>query len=267
MPQALEFISGQATAPSSTLTALTMSGTDTLTIRNADITKRNYLLGLWARNNAAGIARVYSPRMHDVNQGIRVRIPATSGTMTSEFFPVPYPQIVFPTDTLTAQISGSAVAGQIEQLGMLFYYDDVPGVASTLVAPADAMKGPQQIMSQEVTLTAGSAGGYSGGAAVNSNFDNWQAGKRYALIGGMVDADCLAITVKGIDVGNLRVAFPGASALRFYTAKFFWHLSNDYGIPLIPVFQANNRGAITVEVVTNQAGGTFNVTLFFYLLT
>jgi len=259
----VEFISGQATAPGATITALTMNDSDSATIRQADPTKRNYILSAFAQLSAPGMFRIRSPRMHDANQGIRLRVP--SANLYAQY-PLGMPQIVYPTDRLTLEITGSAVGGHIEQAGLLVFYEDLGGVAAQLMAPADVAKAPFQIMAQEVAITAGALGGYSGAAAVNSSFDNWQANRYYALLGGEVDTDVLAVTIRGVDTGNVRMAFPGNSVNKAETRNWFWHLSNAYGIPLIPKFAANNRASITVEVVADQTAPMPVVTLFFVLL-
>ena len=116
MGLAMELISGRATAPSSTLTALTMAAGNSLTVRNCALTADVRMVDMWALNNAAGIFRVRSPKLHDNVQGIRYRIVAAD--------PVPLVpsgawQKLTPQDTLIAEISGSAVGGQIEQGQML----------------------------------------------------------------------------------------------------------------------------------------------------
>lgn len=58
MGKALELISGRATAPGATFTALTMAAGNSNQIRNAPFSSKIQLLSMWSFNNAAGIARI-----------------------------------------------------------------------------------------------------------------------------------------------------------------------------------------------------------------
>lgn len=255
MGLALEMISGAATAPGATITALTMAAGDSLSIRNAAIGTDIRLLNLWAFNNAAGVFRVRSPRLHDNVQGIRLRAVATDPTPL--LAPGQY-QTLIPQDTLIAEISGSATAGQIEQGQLLIWYRDLPGVAARLANWTDVLQAAVNELTVEVALTAGVTGGYSGASAFNKTFDLLQANTDYALIGGTVDAACAAITVKGPDTGNLHVGIPGPTVGRWLGARWFkWH-AQELGIPCIPVINSANKAGTTVEVVQNQGGAAVN---------
>src|SRR5216684_1872148 len=126
MGNALEVITGSATAPGTTLTALSMYTGNTLNIRNYNPPSKAYLLANWAFNNGAGVFRTRSPRLHDNVQGIRQRVDATD--------PRPiYPrwgfeQNLYAQDSLIAELSGSATGGKIEIASMLLYYTDLPGI-------------------------------------------------------------------------------------------------------------------------------------------
>ena len=107
MGKALELLTGFVTAPSTTLTALTMGSGNSLTIRNAP-SGMTRLLSAWTDSQGIGQLQIKSPRMHDNVQGI------TIGTQISEAQPLtPWgmPQQVYPQDTLSALLSGSATAG------------------------------------------------------------------------------------------------------------------------------------------------------------
>lgn len=251
----LEMISGRATAPGATLTALTMASGDSLTIRNTAIGVDIRLLSLWAFNNVAGVFRVRSPRMHDNVQGLRVRVAASDPSTLND--PGVY-QSLFPQDTLIAEISGSAVGGNIEQGQLLVWYRDLPGIQARLAQWADVMAAAVNELTVEVAITAGVAGGYSGSAALNSTFDLLKANTDYALIGGDVDAATAAITLKGPDTGNLRVGVPGTLTLRHLSARWFKWLSVQTGLPTIPIISSANKQGTTIETVQNQAGAAVN---------
>jgi len=251
----LEVISGKATAPGTTLTALTMASGDSLSIRNTPIGTDIRLVSLWAFNNAAGIFRVRSPRMHDNVQGFRARVAATD---PAQLFDAGTYQTLYPQDTLIAEISGSAVGGQIEQGQLLIWYRDLPGIAARLAMWPDVMAAAVNELTVEVALTAGVVGGYSGAAALNSSFDLLKANTDYAVIGADVDAACAAVTMKGADTGNLHVGVPGTLTLRHLSARFFKWLSINLGLPTIPIINSANKAGTTIEVVQNQGGAAVN---------
>ena len=180
MPKGLEVVCGQATAPGATLTALTMNAGNSSTVRMAPLNANVALLSWWGRNNAAGIGRIRSPRLHDNVQGLRFRIPATDPSYIQPMGPW---QRLIPQDTLTLEVSGSAVGGQTEQMGMLIYYTDLPGVAARLIGLDELYKRAQNLWTTEIAITPGVSGGYSGQVAINSTFDNFKANTDYALIG------------------------------------------------------------------------------------
>src|SRR5260370_26179239 len=99
-------------------------------------------------------------------------------------------------------------------------------------------------MGQEIALTPGVAGGYSGQKAVNNTFDNWKANTDYALVGGEVDVTVGTIRIQGVDVGNLGLGFPGMTQVDKISSEWFRQLARYTGLPLIPVFNAANKQAI-----------------------
>lgn len=193
--------------------------------------------------------------MHDNVQGLRLRVAATDPA------PLVDPgvfQPLIPQDTLIAEISGSAVAGQIEQGQLLIWYRDLPGIQARLALWQDVVAAAVNELTVEVPITAGVAGGYSGASALNKTFDLLKANTDYALIGGDVDAAAASITMKGPDTGNLRVGVPGSLTLRHLSARFFKWLSISTGLPCIPIINSANKAGTTVEVVQNQAGAAVN---------
>lgn len=257
----LEMISGRATAPGTTLTALTMASGDSLSIRNTPIGADIRLINAWAFNNAAGVLRIRSPRVHDNVQGIRMRVAATD---PSNLLPKGAWQQLIPQDTLIGEISGSAVAGQIEQAQLLLWYRDLPGIAARLASWPDVMAAAVNELTNEVALTAGAAGGYSGAVALNATFDLLKANTDYAVLGATVDAACAAVTMKGPDTGNLHVGVPGVLTGRWLGVDWFKSLSERLGLPTIPIINSANKAGTTIEVVQNQGGAAVNVN--WYLL-
>lgn len=262
MPRGLDTVSGFATAPGAVFTPWTLATGDSLAVRAAVPGSNIWLVGAWAFNQVAGVMRVRSPRLHDNVQGIRMRIPAS---IVNQKIPNlrngNAAQKLFTQDTLIVEHTGSAVAGQIETGSLLIWYDDVPGIAGRFISSAQLQKFGVNIMGQEVSITTGVAGGYSGSVAINSTNDNFKANTDYALVGGFVDTRIGSIGIKGIDTGNLRVSFPGEPTLQDFTVDWFPRLEQATGIPMIPVFNSQNKTGITVDGLGNQAAITTVVTL------
>ncbi len=263
MGRILDTVTGFVTAPGATFTAWTMATGDSLAVRAAIPTSSIWLVGAWAWNQLAGVLRIRSPRLHDNVQGIRMRTPANIvANKIPERLTQGAAQRLFTQDTLIAEQTGSAVAGQIETGSLLIWYDDVPGVAGRFIDQATLKKNGVNIMGQEVSITTGAAGGYSGSVAINSTNDNFKANTDYALVGGVCDTRVATIRIKGIDTGNVGVSFPGEPTFSDETDNWFASLSASTGIPMIPVLNSQNKGAILVDAVAQQAAVTTVVSLW-----
>lgn len=260
MGNAVEVLTGNVTAPGATLTAWTLASGNSLVVRNTDLTKKILLLNAWAFNQAAGILRVRSPKLHDNVQGIRMRVPTTDVPYDLPFY---LGQKLYPQDTLTVEQSGSGVAGQIEVGSLLVWYEDLPGAQGRFIS-TDALvqRGVNEVTVETIHAT-GIVGGYSGQVALNSSFDLLKANTDYALLGFMVDARAGTYRIQGADVGNVGIGGPASLALKHLTVDWFVRLATRYGMPLIPVFNSANKGGILLDIATNQAGGTVNANSVF----
>lgn len=258
MGKALELLTGIVTAPSTTLTALTMSSGNSNTIRNAKEGSDIKLLTAWVDKQTAGVFRIRSPRLHDNVQGIRF------SDVASQLTPLidpRFPQKLVSQDTLTLELSGSATGGDIESAGLLVYYDDLPGVDGRFIDEAALKSRGVHIVTVENTLALGTAGGYSGEEALNAEFDLLRANTDYAMVGYTVTAECAAVRWRGSDFGNLGVGGPGSIGEAWLTQQWFTFLSGATGLPLIPVFNSANRASILVDGVTDENGTDTTVNL------
>ncbi len=247
---ALELIAGQATAPGGTLTALAMNTGNTNTIRNTPVDTKIILLAIWALTQAKGQFQVRSPRLHDNIKGITLNSVANDADI---LYPVGQKQNLISQDTLNLLISGSAVAGEIEQAALLLYYPELPGIAGRFITPDELLQKTKNIMTVQNNITPGITGDYSGSQAINTTDDNFKANTDYALIGYQCDVALTAIRWIGADLGNIGVGGPGNQADKMITRDWFVNLSKHYNLPLIPVFNSANKSAILVDVMTNQA--------------
>ncbi len=256
-----EVLDGFVTAPGATLTGLTMSTGETLTVRKAVNPK---LLNWWVDAQAAGTIRIFSPLMHDAAQGLRFE------TVVSEVDPLmPYGlyQPLQSQDVLTVQLSGSAVAADIEQAGLLFHYDSLPGSEGRFIDEATLRERAVQPFTVENTLALGTAGGWSGEEAINAEFDLSKAETDYALVGYEVDGECASLGWRGPDTGNLRVGAPGNDTDKHFSSRYFLQMSREYGLAMIPVFNSANKAATLISGATDENGTDVTVNSIFMQLT
>lgn len=263
MGQALELLTGFVTAPGAILTALTMAIGDTLSIRSFNDPSSARLLTNWTDSQGIGAFQIRSPKLHDNVQGITIQ---TVIGNPLPLMPEGVTQKVYSQDTLTALLSGSAVAGDIETACMLMHYDDLPGISARLIDAMELAERCEEIMISTNTIATGTAGGYSGSQAINATVDNWKANRDYALIGYQVSVQCAAIRWAGSDTGNLGVGGPGDISQKDITGDWFRYLSMNTGRPLIPVFNAANKQSILISAAQDENGADPIVTSIFGLL-
>lgn len=260
MGLAMEVISGRVVAPSTTYTAWTLSSGNSLTIRNANLSSKVRLLQAWTDQQTAGRLRIRSPKLHDNVQNMLFYSTASD---VKPLMPWGSQVMLFPQDTLTVEQTGSATCGDIESGALLVYYDDLPGQAARLMAPAQIAQKMVNLVTVENTLALGTAGGYSGEEAINAETDYLKANTEYALLGGYTGVECLLIGYRGVDTGNLRVAIPGDDTTHHLYSDWFVRLSEEYGLPCIPVFNSANRAGILLDGVQDENGADAIVTSIF----
>lgn len=255
----LDTITSQGTAIGATLAATTIAAGDSFTIRNCDLNSKVWMLSHWTHNLVAGMSRIRSPKLHDNVDAIRAR--ALIATL-DPILPLGTRQVFVPQDTMIVELAGSGVAGNIESVCQLMYYENLPNQGMNAIDHPTLWAKQKQIIGQRVQITLGTTTGYNGAVAINANNDQFHANTNYALLGITSDITTAAICVRGIDTANLRVSVPGAPLLWQLCARWFVKLSDEYKLPLIPVFNSANKAGILVDAVNNQAGGTANVTLW-----
>jgi hypothetical protein len=253
----MEVISGRI-ANVATLTNLTTSTGDSLTIRSFNDQKRAWLLNTWALVTAAGITEIHSARMHDNQHGYRARVAASQ---PQPLMPFQGPQRIYPVDTLVVQLAGDATAGRIQPQSLMLYYESVDGLNANLISPKQLADRMLNTISTEVTVTLAVTGDYSAAVALSSGTSLLKANTYYALLGFIPDIACASVHLRGIDVGNVRVGAPGLNNLVHLTSSWFVRYSDEWGVPLIPVLNSQNQGSIQIDALMSQAGGTLNLGL------
>lgn len=251
MGESLELLTGIATAPSSTLTGITMNSGNSLTIRNASPDSNVSLIQTWVDSQGGGILRIMSPLLHDNVQGLRFRHVASE---VDPLLPQEFSQPLFPQDTLTVELTGSATAGDIETACLLVYYQDLPGVSGNFLDPQGVKDRLRNIVTVENTISTGTSGGYSGEEAINTEFDLLKANTEYAIVGYHVSAECACVRYRSVDFGNLGVGGPGNDTDKQLTGRWFDHLSRLVGTALIPVFNSANASGLLIDCSQDENG-------------
>lgn len=260
MPAALEVLTGFTTAAGATPIAVTMATGNSNTIRAFDVNKLARLLDVYADMQVAGLTRIRSPKLHDAVQGIRLD---TTISDVAPLLPSRSFQRLYTQDQLTIELAGSAVAGDIETVCLLIYYEDLPGIAARFIGIDELMRRTVNIFTVENTLALGTAGGYSGEEAINAEFDLGKNNVDYALVGYLVDVECATVRWRGADTGNLGVGGPGNETLRHVTKEWFIRLTERFGVPLIPVFNWANKAGILLDGAQDENGADTTVTSIF----
>ena len=257
---AMDVVTAMGTAINTTIAALAAVSGDSLAVKNSPIDQNSRILQLWTDVQAAGTGRVRSARLHDNVQGMRF------DTLVGDIRPLmPWgiAQRVYANDVLAVELAGSATAGDIESIVLLLYYPDLPGISAQFVGPDALQSRGRNISMVENTIATGTAGGYSGGEAINVEQDQFHAGGKYALVGYLCDTETTAICWRGPDTGNLRVGGPGEETERELTADWFVRLSRAYNLPLIPVISAENKAATLIDAAQDENGADPTVTSIF----
>lgn len=252
----LEVLTGITTA-AGTLTDVTMQGNDSLTVRDPQGGPNPLLLQAWAKSQAAGEVKIRSPRMHDNTEGLLF---ATTVDDAQPLLPWGFTQELHGSDTLQAQIAGSATAGDIDILSLLVYYPQLPGSDARLQSPGEIRGSVAHLHAITNTIATGTDGSYTGAEAINAEHDQFKAGSEYALLGYTVSAECGTVAWTSADLSNFRIGAPGDELNRWLTADWFVRLSEEYSLPLIPVLSESNLDGTNIEVVQDEDGADVTVT-------
>lgn len=256
MGAALQVISGRVTNPGAAVTPTTPATGDTFQVQNFDSPASATLIDAWVLGATAGILSIHSPRMHDNIQGIRAKaLAATSAPLLPDYACQP----LVAQDVLIAALSGGGA--ETDGLSFLNYYSDLPGANARLFGWNEIKPRIRNILTNEVSIVTGATvGDYGGGVAINSLFDLLKANVDYAVLGYNTDTAVQTVGLRGPDTSNFRLGGPGSNS-RIETRDWFTRLSELQGLPLIPVFNAANKGATIVDLVHNAAGTTVIVDL------
>jgi hypothetical protein len=266
---AMELLTFRVTAPSTTLTAVTMNTDNSNIVRDFTPPNNAYIMTIWGKHQTAGRIQVKSPNLHEATRGITVFDTAAN------------PDVLLPrigmnpltrNDQLSILMDGSGTGGDIELGALLVFYDSLPNISGRLIDADELRAAGGQEVAIENTLSLDTSGNYSGQEAINAEYDILKPDKDYALLGGTVSALCLAIRYRGIDTGGLGVGFPGNPTLKSMTTEWFVWLSEiireKTGKPgkTIPVISGINKSQFFIDGVQDENGTDVTVETMFQQL-
>lgn len=256
MPNAIQTIAGFFTAGAAGTGVATPAPGDTFQVPAFDLSSKAYLEQVSASGASTDFVRIRSPRLADNNQGLRVFVGAAKNR---PLLPWGNGEVLYPSDAPIVEIDETAAASG----GILVHYgfDDLPGVSPRLAHWSDVQPRIVHVMGCEVDVTSGAIGAWGASAALNSVFDNFEAGADYAWLGYVTSAPCLGIAITGKDTGNLKIGGPGDSDA-LDTASWFQQWAEMTGRARIPIIAANNKGATVLQNVDSAAATAVKVTLF-----
>jgi len=244
-----------AIAAGPTLTAVPAGAGSTFTVRNAPLSSNVWLVDMWSKSAAVGQARITSPNLVPVANGIRIQIP----TGLADFLlPRSQQQPLVPQDILV--VSALGTAANTNGVAVQSYYENLGPNGMNLVSPGDVNGNCQFIFGWPVAATAAAAAGNQGETNITTTCDSSDANRWYAVLGYQCDVSVLAVGIAGTDTSQLFAGGPGDTA-GFRTNGYFQDLYGDLGQPCIPCFNAANKGSTNVVVVDNAANTAVNVTL------
>lgn len=259
---AYELVTGRATNPGATITAVTFETGQSGAVRSAEGGSGAHLIQMWGENASGGLMRIKSPRMHDNVQGIRVRVPAGS---IGPLLPYAVKEKLYETDVLSVETSGGT--SETDSVFYINHYSRLPGSEGNFKTWAEIQPRILKYMGVEVTCKSGaSAGAFGAPVAINSNMDQFEIPAEYAILGYTVDAGCGAVGFRGTGIGELRCGGPGVVAPDI-TQEWFVKLSEEAGEGAIPVFGSANKGSVLVEVAHTTASTEFHPTIICALLS
>ena len=241
------FFSTQAAAAAFP-TALAAAPGDSLGIRNFPAGQYAQLEALLYSAGGGERVRVTSPNLHDNQTGITFE-PAE---VPAQFLmAAPFAVGLQANDVLSVS-GGIAAAGTIAG-ALQIYYSQLPGISARLHSWGDISGNIRYIKSVEVDLAAIAVGAWTD-TLITTTENQLHANKDYAVLGYQCSAAIDVVGVKGSATGNLRVCGPGASSTLDIT-EYFVYMSEQNGVPYIPVFNSDDRFAFYVSAFHHAAVG------------
>lgn len=236
-----------ATTAALGLTAATAANKDSLSVRSFSEPNWAKLLGIAVQGSGTRQARITSPRLHDTQTGLTFQ----SSESPAEFlFPPEAAQDLYSSDTLSVQLDAAASSDTVATL--LTYYKDLKGIDADLRHWHEIKNQIINLKTIEVDLTTSATIGQWTDTALTATENQLKADFSYAVLGFETNVALVAMGLSGPCTGNLRVCAPGASAT-FPLTDYFILMGERHGLPMIPVFKANDRANTYLSAAANTA--------------
>lgn len=246
---ALDLVSATVTAAAAGGAAMAAVTGDVLSVRNCNPGVEPILLTHWVKSQTSGFYQIIHPSGHDQVRDIRGRHVAAS------VLPLQVPgwgEPLQPTEAITLTLGAGAVAGDVELLHMMIYYPDLPGINAKLIDLGTLDSRFAEYVYIEDSTTAAAASLYSGQRAINAASDLLIADTEYAILGAHIGAAAGVLAIQGADFGNLRIGIPAMNGRADYTTRWFPFLCEEFGLPLIPVINSNNKANVLITNVQDE---------------
>lgn len=254
----LEIIGFSATAPGPTGASASAFTGDSLTVKNSRDGARILTVGQLMLNQTAGFQQIVHPSGHDTTRGYRQR---ANNILSHSGMPFGFAMPLQAQELLAITVAGSATAGDVEQGGLLIFYEDSPFINANLIT-LDTLKSRTQditTVAQSITTTAGP--GWTGSAAINAQSDLLRANTDYAILGLLTSTRALAVGVRAPDFGGQRVGIPCEPSMPEVCQNWFPMLAKETGLPLIPVFNSANRANVLIDAAVDENAAAQSVSL------
>lgn len=197
--------------------------------------------------------RVSSPRMHDNVTGLTWQ---SLEAPTQFLVPAEVGEPMYSVDTLAVSADAAASSDTLVALGT--YYSNLPGIEAQLFTWAQIKARFIRLKVMEVAVTTSATPGTWVDTVITTTENQLKADYEYALLGFEPSAAITVMGIKGPATGNLRICAPGTTETLDLTDYFVW-MSERHGLPMIPVFKANDRGATNISAASQAASVTSNI--------
>jgi len=235
------------------LTNATVATGDSFNVRSFDNPGWSKLYAMVVQGSGTRQARITSPRLHDNVTGLTWQ----GSESPSEFYlPPEIGQDLYSVDALVPQLDAAASSDTIATMHV--YYKDLQGISADLRSWHDIKSNIVNLKTMEVAVTTSATIGAWQDTVITTTENQLKADYKYALLGFEESAALCTVGIKGPATGNLRVCAPAASST-FPLTDYFILMGERHGVPMIPVFKANDRANTFISSCANQASQTSNV--------
>ncbi len=244
----IELVTAFTTAAGASGAAAAAVTGDSLTVKNG--MGKSMILSAWCQSQADGWMQIIKPSGHDTTRGFRQVV---DGANIMNLFAAGMMLEVEAQELLSLTLAGSATAGDVEQIMLQMYYDNLPGVQGRFIDFAELMQRAEMLKLNTIQATlTGAAAGYTGSQLITAGSNLLQANRDYAVLGITTNIPCGAVYLSGADTAYQKVAVPGGVSEADYGRDWFCSQSRAFQMPLIPVINSGNKESTYLGFVQNE---------------